>query len=330
MGITPASAIWHQRQAVADSRDRLSKLSIAVDWQNDLALYQWAQWLAMALEFKPDLIIELGRFMGNSTCVFTEAANQLGNCQVVSLCLSDNWQTTITDRVARVVPPGWFRPLDAQIGDILAVDVPALIKDKRRILVLWDAHGFEIAGFVLGHLLPLIRHHDHLVIMHDISDARYVGEASRDYNGRGLWQGGHAGDERMVLGHLHTAVPQTISILDFTSRNRLALYSSDHSYHTELTKDQVVALRAQLGDEFFQINGHWFWFTLNDKNDTDTIYFPKFPPPASHSVESDSAASQAEIAHLRAIIAAMESSKFWQLRTAWFRLKQALKGGRDR
>jgi hypothetical protein len=36
------------------------------------------------LAFASDLIIELGRRYSNSTCVFTQAANELGNTEVLS------------------------------------------------------------------------------------------------------------------------------------------------------------------------------------------------------------------------------------------------------
>lgn len=43
------------------SRDRISALFKAVNNNVDLAVYQWAQLIADVLEFRPDLILELGR-----------------------------------------------------------------------------------------------------------------------------------------------------------------------------------------------------------------------------------------------------------------------------
>jgi hypothetical protein len=125
--VTPAMAIWNNREQIAASRSRLQALHEAVDWANDLDLYQWAEWFAIAVAFKPDLIVEFGRGMGNSTCVFTEAANQLGDCRVVSLCLSRDWDEVVKPRVAKVVPESWFQKLEIRIGEILTTDIQALL-----------------------------------------------------------------------------------------------------------------------------------------------------------------------------------------------------------
>jgi cephalosporin hydroxylase len=341
---TPAAALWNNRHQIVETRDRLKALWEAVDWQNDLMAYQWIQWYAMTLEFKPDLIIELGRGLGNSTCVFTEAANQLGNCRVLSLCISQDWDARTKPRISEVVPPNWFDPLDARTTDILRTDVGEMVGNSQRILVLWDAHGFEIAGYVLGAMMPVLQHRTHLVIMHDISDARYISPEYMGYQGQEIWHGGNCNAERLVLGHFNSAVEQAIAILDFTSRNGLELHSSDHSLHTELNEQQALELQQLLGDPLFSRNGHWFWFSVNEKATGEPVHFPKFVPPAppqptafSFTPSNDEAVlkqqlqqAQSHIHHLTARIAAMESSKFWKIRTAWAKLKQSLGlGGGD-
>jgi hypothetical protein len=72
---TPATALWNQRGAIAAMRDHFEKMSAAIGHPTDLNLYQWAELGAFALEFRPDLILELGRELGNSTCCFIEVAN---------------------------------------------------------------------------------------------------------------------------------------------------------------------------------------------------------------------------------------------------------------
>jgi hypothetical protein len=72
---SPAQAYWNQRVALSNARDRILSLAQAVDQRSDLLPYQWAQLMAAALDFAPDLILELGRGRGNSTCAFTEASN---------------------------------------------------------------------------------------------------------------------------------------------------------------------------------------------------------------------------------------------------------------
>ena len=111
---SPAQAYWRQRHALSECRDRILALCDAVNWPTDLHPYQWAQLMGYALEFAPDLILELGRGKGNSTCAFTQAANKLesGACRVVSLCQSDSWERESLPRVRQVVPAEWFDPLD--------------------------------------------------------------------------------------------------------------------------------------------------------------------------------------------------------------------------
>lgn len=278
--VTPALAVWNNRDIIAASRSRLQALSEAVNWLNDLELYQWAQWFAIAMEFQPDLIVELGRGMGNSTCVFTEAANQLGNCRVVSLCLSPDWDNTVKHRVAQVVPESWFQPLEIRNEEILTTDIQTLLGNMQRVLVLWDAHGYDMAEFVLGGLLPFLEHRQNLVVMHDISDGRY-GHGYMDYQGQRLWRGtkegfNREGHSRLILNYLNTAVEQTVAIVDFTSRNGLTLQSADHSLHTDLKPEQISELQASLGSTFFRLDGHWFYFSLNEKAPGDKIHFPSF------------------------------------------------------
>ena len=68
----PGRAYWNQRQVLLEARPRIEALVETIGENTDLTPFQWAQLLAYTLEFKPDLILELGRGAGNSTCVFTE------------------------------------------------------------------------------------------------------------------------------------------------------------------------------------------------------------------------------------------------------------------
>src|SRR3990167_9860766 len=105
-------ALLNQKSALKKAKSRLEQLAVAVDHISDSSLAQYAQMFAITLEFKPDLIVEFGRGAGNSTAVFTEAANQLDNCSVISICLSNDWQNKTSHRVAKIVPKPWFDKLD--------------------------------------------------------------------------------------------------------------------------------------------------------------------------------------------------------------------------
>jgi len=281
---TPAQAYWGQRQALRDALDRLVALEEAVDDPRDLSPNQWAQLLAFALEFRPTLILELGRGLGNSTCVFTEAANRLppGSCRVLSLCLTDYWETRTVPRLRGVVAAEWFSPLQAELANILAWDYESLVHPDDRVLVFWDAHGFEVAECVLGAILPLLAGKPHVVAMHDLSDARYLPPEQDRYEDRRLWMGmpSMGTGARVRLGHINSEVPQSVSIVDFCSRNRLTLESADHSFHTEIGSDpaRMEELRDALGERHFSLGGHWFWFSLNERAGPYT--FPAFTRPS--------------------------------------------------
>lgn len=284
---TPAGAYWNQRHRLAGLKERFSTMSDAVDHKTDLNLYQWMQIAATALEFRPDLILELGRGRGNSTCIFTEVANILGGkeyCSVTSLCLSFDYVTHVIPRLleSRVVGRQWFQPLDCWYTDILAFDYETLLKGKKRVLVFWDAHGFEVAGCMLGRILPQLVDKKHMVLMHDMSDQRYLGPDSVKYNGERLWRGNNWEGPRIILGHINSAVEQAVSISDFSSRNGIELLSADHSNHTEIKPypEKMNELQQLLGGEFFQLQGHWFCFSLNDYPGPFT--FPKYVPPEKY------------------------------------------------
>jgi hypothetical protein len=235
--------------------------------------------MAYALEFQPDLILELGRSYGNSTCAFIEVAHLLGvrRCRVLSLCLAETWERETLPKVQPLMPADWLAPLRALREDIVTFDFRTALAGARRILIFWDAHGFEVAECVLGRLLPEIADRPHVVAVHDMSDARYS-SAMDQYGSSGLWKGERECAAYVRLGHICSHVAQAISIVDFTSRNRLSLESADHSYQTELAGDTVKLSEMQrlLGEQLFSLQGHWFWFTLNERHGPFT--FPLFDP----------------------------------------------------
>lgn len=279
--ITPATAYWNQRQTLSKLLPRFKGMGDAVGQLTDLTRFQWAQLASMALEFKPDLIIELGRGQGNSTCLFTEAANVLGNTKIVSLCLSTGFVEQTLPRLFHggYVTPGWLKPLECWATDILFFDFESLLKKHDRVLIFWDAHGFEVASCVLGRILPILQHKEHIVMMHDMSDQRYSSDESLNYNDQILWRGRDADGARIVLGHINSAVPQAVSIVDFSCRNHIDLLTADHSLHTELKPDRerVAEMRHLLGDDFFSLQAHWLCFSLNDY--PGPLTFPRFVLP---------------------------------------------------
>jgi len=267
-----ARCYYDQRAQVAQDAGILRQLMDAVDWANDLAPSQWAQWYSVALGFAPTLIVELGRGRGNSTALFTQAAARLPGTRVVSLCQSGDWASMTSPRIARVVDRSWFDRVDARMADIVAADYEAILGRHERVLLLWDAHGFEIAEVVLGEILPRLATREHLVLMHDISDNRYAG-ISRSYGGQPLWKGSKwqlragAWDSRVNIGWMNSIQDQVIALADFSARNDLEIGSADHEYTTffEEHPGHADEMRRTIGSEWFSTIGHWAFLSLTGK-----------------------------------------------------------------
>ncbi len=259
------------REALASNGARLRQLIAAVNSPNELSSFQWAQWYAVALGFRPDLILELGRGRGNTTALFTEAASQIGGAtRVVSLCQTADWMRFTAPALRASTPESWFERLDARVTDISSADYDRLFADRARVLVVWDAHGFDVAEVVFGEILPKIVRRDHLLLLHDILDNRYA-DVPRSYDGQPLWRGAAWQDRnpqwrtRVNLGWMHALQNQVVAIADFVARNGIELGSADHAFHEFFAADpsREAVLRDAIGSDFFCRNGHWTFLSLN-------------------------------------------------------------------
>jgi cephalosporin hydroxylase len=134
----------------------------------DLPLSAWHDLYQMVSGFEPDLIIELGRGYGNSTCVFTEAARRCG-ALVVSIGNDGNreWETATAPRLEPFVGHAWFQPLTVFHDDICGFDYGPVVRGRRRVFVYWDAHGVDVAAAVFAGLLPLLPA-ENLIVVDDV------------------------------------------------------------------------------------------------------------------------------------------------------------------
>lgn len=133
----------------------------------DLPLDVWRPIYDLVVEFKPELILELGRGWGNSTCLLTQAANDIG-ADVVSVGFDSEhaWETRTAPRLLSAgMPPAWFATLRVFQADITDTDFAPIV-DGRRTFVFWDAHGTDVADAVIGRLFPLLE--DNLVLVDDV------------------------------------------------------------------------------------------------------------------------------------------------------------------
>jgi hypothetical protein len=274
---------YDHRRDIADDLPILRRLMAAVDNPDAFSPAQWTEWYSVALGFAPDLIIELGRGRGNSTAVFGQAARRLRGrskrTSIVSLCRTGDWTAIVAPRIAGVVGNDWFSSIDARMIDILEADYGEIIGSHQRVLVAWDAHGFEIAELVLGDILPRLAGLDHLVLIHDISDNRHV-PIERSYGGHPLWKGldwqarTGARGSRTNIGWMNSQQDQVIALGDFAARNDLEIGSADHEYarffgaHPE----KLEEMRRLVGDDCFPLPAHWAFLSLSGK--AGPFHFP--------------------------------------------------------
>jgi len=173
-----ARALKLHAPRIADARADLDTL-YRETWRlsrNEGPDLPWSDWVALSallLEFRPSLIIELGRGIGSSTSLFQYWSQKVLSARIVSLCRTTDWRDYVVPALEKSVPLDWDSGLDARVGDILDQDYPAILNEADRVLVLWDAHGLEIAGAVIDRLLPTLEGRDNIVVAHDMRDARY-------------------------------------------------------------------------------------------------------------------------------------------------------------
>jgi len=169
------TALWSQRETIAGSRERIEYLSSLVDAPSDLTVGQWTQLYAMTLDFTPDLIVDLGRGHGNSTCLFTEAAHKLGSTRVVSIGFRDDhaWAFRTEPQLRNALPTTWFEPLTVIEQDVRRIDFGLLYGSAKRVLVFWDMLGYGVSRYIVDNALPPLASREHLVIVKDVTDARY-------------------------------------------------------------------------------------------------------------------------------------------------------------
>jgi hypothetical protein len=127
----------------------------------------------------------------------------------------------------------------------------------------------------------MIGNRPHVVAMHDMTDMRYDGTFRPAYNSAGLWKGERGGESAFWLGHINSHVPQAVSVVDFTGRNRLTLHSAGEDMHQEFANsaEKKAEMKQLLGDDMFRLSAHWFWFSLNEA--AGPVAFPPCPPPSA-------------------------------------------------
>ncbi|MBK5292802.1 MAG: hypothetical protein JJE04_14150 [Acidobacteriia bacterium] len=257
-----------------DNLNTIGSLHDLVDSKTNLSMPQAVALFATALDFRPDTIIELGRGAGNSTAVFAQAASILAGLKVHSFCISNAWHDETIPKLEGMVSKEWLGRIVEYNQDLTQYDFSGILNESQRVLLFWDAHGFEIAEHVLAHIMPLIQDKPHLILCHDISDRRLLPDKNMDYEGKRPWRGMtdyyDQPDEfaRLYIEWADTIVDQVLPIFDFCIRNKISLHSADYEYREGLANDPVDS------EEVFRMlpciatdsKFHYGWFTLNESS----------------------------------------------------------------
>jgi hypothetical protein len=270
-------------------RPALDRIRLLVNEPGNLSALQGLQLYALCREYRPDVVIELGRGYGNSTCVFASAIEANGGGQLMSFDLDSLWHELtvpklMTNGFAKIVSR-----VDARTQDIATVDFGQLVGDAKKVFVFWDAHGWEAADGVLCRLMPAIAGRKHLVACHDVTDSRYV-EVPRSYNGRFFWRGPDTKEvsARYNIGWLNTQEPQFLPLMDFLWRNDCEMRSADEDL--AVWRLNHAARQAQveqaIGADVFAPGCHWTYFSLNDAK--AALTFPALMHKAPQAEESGS------------------------------------------
>lgn len=132
-------------------------------------------------------MLELGRDYGNSTSVFTEAAQSI-RCRVVSIGFDSEhaWETRTAPRLSAIVEPEWFTPLLVIQNDITTIDFRPLLAGSTRAPIFWDAHGTDVARTVFGRLVAALPFVNKVVVDDVWSDPEQYGQRA-EHRALPLW-----------------------------------------------------------------------------------------------------------------------------------------------
>jgi cephalosporin hydroxylase len=277
--LSPAAAIWNNRAALAEMlpalRETRATLQEMMGGPRDFVHQQWLQIASLIYEFQPDLIIELGRGYGNSTCAMAIGAHQLGSkLKLLSICLTTNFieesRPYLTKRVRDPISLS-ISLVDARVADIINYDFGEEIRSAKRVFVFWDAHGFEVASAILQKVIKPLADKEHCVLVHDMADMRFFSQAHRSYAPE-PWAGTGTAPPKFIFGDVGTQYEEGLALIDFLGRNQIPFRSAESSYFPELTERHVYELVQLFGNDFSRY-GFWYYFSLNERR-SDALTFP--------------------------------------------------------
>lgn len=254
-----AEALLEQRDTVSRSLERLRHLCDTVARPSDLDFPQWVQLYALGVQYAPELVLEVGRGYGSTTCVSAELATSVGRTKVISVDNDDAeaWRTETLPRLGAAVPESWSDLVDARHTDPMSVDFDKLLSPFKRVLLLWNSHLPDLATHILGTCLRVLEDKEHLVVFMGVTDARF-NDVAPDYV---------ASRPLTWMGHLVSPSEDLVAVYDFLSRNRLTFQTPAESCSRRLKAypSDLKALEKVFGEELaatLTSSGHWMYFDL--------------------------------------------------------------------
>ncbi|MBI2061830.1 MAG: hypothetical protein HYT87_18985 [Nitrospirae bacterium] len=209
-----------------------------INVKDNLNLPDWFILYSLCLDFQPDLILELGRGHGNSTCVLTEAANRLPGARVVSLCWSRDWFKKTLPLLQPIRPASWFDRLETRVEDVSKSDWRKVMDGSRRVFLFWDVHGVALAENLISRIFPVLAERESMVVVDDLVDLRYSpGRA-------GMFMNGNSGERCYCLGPFASLFSEILPLYDFASRNQIELHSARHEWEMSGSSEWFKELTA--------------------------------------------------------------------------------------
>ena len=301
--VDPGLALWNQRHNVKDALPRLEAFLKALLDCSHMVMQpeDYATIFATVLEYKPDLVIEVGRNFGNTTCILTEAVQSLPGTTVLSICLTNHWESTTLPAIKSLTSADWLRRLDARVMNVMDLDIAEVLKGKRRVFFLLDAHGWDVAEYMLSAVMPELVRRDHMLFIHDVIFPRHFADVyekyfpdspsrpsdgMEGYGRRGIWRGEETPDQLVFLNGLAGSYPEFVAFVDFVNRNKLELHAVETSVRREI-EDQADRRREMLGllgDAMYAPSSGFAWFSLRAVDDPSALKFPVINAKARASV----------------------------------------------
>lgn len=233
------------------------------DHPGDMPWNEWLQIYGLCKAFNPNCVFEFGRGYGNSTLVFDSCLTN--NQPLYSICITDYSETQRGLAQKNIKLRKDTKILHSNIIDFPFKRIARKHRDQK-VMVFWDAHGFEVAEEILARFLPELNG-EVLVLMHDIGDLRFQ-KSFREFGSQSIWK---AEPEKwpgpsVVVGHFFAHVAQLVSITDFCSRNKIELFSQSFSNSESLKSLNRKKAKILSKLQFVSRNGlASFLFKKNNK-----------------------------------------------------------------